>query len=82
MFKASRGDISDDAILDPGSSILAPPGFSLHRLALLATVIARVGSSSPGLCISRTNAGGAPCSGPTRPARLASLGGAAYVGRR
>lgn len=34
--------------------------------------IARGGSSSPRLCISRTGAAGAPCSGRTRPGRPAS----------
>ena len=37
-------------------------------------IIARDGSSSPTLCTSRTGAGGAPCSGPTRPGHPASPG--------
>lgn len=37
-------------------------------------VIALGGSSSPALCTSRTGAGGAPCSGRTRPGRRASPG--------
>ena len=39
-------------------------------------IIARDGSSSPTLCTSRTGAGGAPCSGRTRPGHRASPGGA------
>lgn len=36
------------------------------------SLIARAGSSSPGLYISRTGAAGAPCSGRRRPGRPAS----------
>ncbi len=36
-------------------------------------LIARGGSSSPGLCTSRTDAAGVPCSGQKRPGRRVSL---------
>lgn len=49
---------------------------------LRGEVIARGGSSSPGLCISHTGAGGAPYSGRRRQGRLASPAGAACVDRR
>lgn len=45
-------------------------------------IIAHGGSSSPGLCISRTGVAGAPCSGRKRPGRPASLRGAVCVDRR
>lgn len=45
-------------------------------------VTARGGSSTPAPCTSHTGAAGAPCSGPTRPARPASPGASACVGKR
>lgn len=39
----------------------------------IGRIIARGGSSNPGLCISHTGAAGAPCSGRTHPGRPASL---------
>lgn len=44
-------------------------------------IIAHGGSSSPGLCISRTGAAGAPYSGQTHPGRPASLKGAEGTNR-
>lgn len=56
-------------------------GHTSCSLMRIKMIIAHDGSSSPGLYISHTGAGGAPCSGQKHPGHLASLKGAVCVDR-